>query len=450
MITYLDKLPECQARIRVELEPELVRSERRRIVAKLAGEARVPGFRPGKVPVEVIEKRYQKLIEEELRDQLVRLGCREGTAKEKITAIMVTGVEDVELRDDGSFAFSATFQTEPEVGLPEYRGIPVTVPRIEVTDHDVDHEMEHIRFSLAEMVEVSDRPVRTGDHMLVDIKTELDGTPVGDVVPEAKHLSWVQETWLPLQEDIVLPGFGSQLEGQGIGEIRSFDRPVPSDHPIEALRDKTLHFTVTLVGIKERHLPEWTDELAGQLLGEEGDLATLKDRIRDRIRIRQEEERRSDLTTQILEHLDSQTDFELPDRVVKEEVQRQVNQIVRRSHMQGASDDELAEQGANILRHAKTQAEVNVKTSFILQQIAEKEGLQATEGEILQYCAVQANKAGMSLKKFVNRLKKADLVGSVVDTIVRAKTLDLLRDNATVTESDRAPHTCDHPAHQNA
>lgn len=448
MTTYLEKLPACRATMRVEMEPELVREERRRIVSSFAGQARIPGFRPGKIPSEVIEKRFRKAIDDELRDRLVRRGCQEGIAKEKIEVINVMDIDDVELHDDDSFSFTAQLQTAPEVELPDYRGIPVTVQRVEVTDHDVDHELEHIRMGLGELVPVKDRAVQMGDHALVDFKAELDGVPVGDVVPGAASLSWVEGSWIPVAENVVMPGFGKALEGQKIGEVREFDLSVPAEFGVEELRDKVLHFSVTLLELKERNLPEWTDELAGGLLGGEGGLAELRERLRERIKMSQEEERRREMTTQILEHLDSQTTFELPAGVLAQETQRQVNQIVRRSQMHGASDDEVMEQKDNIIRYASNQAEANVKTSFILRQIAEKEEVKAEEKEIFAFCARQAQEAGVSLKKYVAQLKKAGLIGDVVESIVRAKTLDLLRNSASVTETDRQPHECDLPDHK--
>jgi len=448
MTTYLEKLPACRATMRVELDPEVVRSERKRIVSTFAGQARIPGFRPGKIPSGVIEKRYKKEIDDELRDRLVRLGCRDGIAKEKIEVINVTEIDDVELHDDDSFTFTAQLQTAPEVELPDYKGIPVSVQRIEVTDHDIDHEMEHIRMGLAESSPVTDRPLQLGDHALVDFKTELDGAPLGDAVPAAASLSWVEGSWMPVQESTLLPGFSAQITGQTVGEIREFDLTVPDDFKMEELRGKTLHFVVTLLEMKERKLPEWTDELAGKLTGGDGGLAELRERLRERVRNAQEEERRREMTTQILEHLDSQTTFELPVGVLAEETQRQVNQIVRRSQMQGVSDGEVMENKESIIRYATNQAEVNVKTGFILRQIAEKESLKAEEQEILGYCAHQAQEAGVSLKKYINQLKKADLISEVVDSIVRIKTLDLLRESATITEADRPAHQCDLPAHQ--
>ena len=436
--------------MRVELEPDVVRAERQKIVTTFAGQAKIPGFRPGKVPSEVIEKRYRKAIDDELRDRLVRLGCRDGIAKENIEVINVTDIDDVELHDDDSFSFTAQLQTAPEVELPEYRGIPVTVQRVEVTDHDVDHELDHIRMELGEMIPVSSRSAQTGDHALVDIKTELDGVPVGDAVSAAASLSWIEGSWLPIHEDVLFPGFGSQIVGQGIGEVREFDLVVPADYRIEELREKKLHFTVTVLELKERRLPEWNDELAANLLGGQGGMTELRDRLRERIRMGQVEERNREIITQILGHLDSQTSFELPASVLAQETQRQVNQIVRRSHMQGASDGDVMEHKEKIIRYASNQAEANVKTSFILRQISEKEGVQAEEREILQYCAQQAHEAGVSVKKFIGQLKKANMIGDVIDNIVRVKTLDLLRDSASVTETDRAPHHCDHPDHQTA
>ncbi len=448
MTTYLEKLPDCRAQLRVELDAEAVRSQRKKIVSTFASKARIPGFRPGKVPSEVIEKRFRKAIDDELRDRLVQVGCREGIAKEGLDVVHVSEVDDIELHDDDTFTFTVRLQTAPEVQLPDYRGIQVSVPRVEVTEFDIDHEVEHIRMQLARYDPVEGRALQMGDYAVIDFKTEIDGLPVGEVVPAVANLGLVEGHVMPMREDSFISGFCGHLVDQSPKEIRSFDLPVPDDFPVEELRGRTLHFTVTLLELKEKVVPELTDEEVKRVSGLDGGVVELRDRLRQRMQQQQEAERHQEMTTQILEYLDSQTAFELPEAALTQETQRQVNQIVRRSQMQGLSDGEVMEHKDSIIRHAATQAEVNVKTGFILRQIAEKEKIEATEREILVYCAGQAKAAGVSLKKYVNQLRKADMVGDVAESIVRIKTLELLREHATVTETDRPAHECDHPEHQ--
>jgi trigger factor len=448
MTTYLEKLPDCRATLRVEVDAPSVRERRRQIVSEFARQAKIPGFRPGKVPVEVVEKRYKKAIEEELRDQLVRQGCQEGVRKEGVVVVHLGEIGDAEFHDDESFTFTVNLQTAPEFELPEYKGIPVTVTRVEVTDHDVDHQVEHLRQGLAKFEAVEGRGAETGDFAVVDFTAELDGVPVGDVVPEAAGLSSVEGHWMPLRPGNLIPGFCEQLVGQQPGEIRKFDLTVPEDFGLEALRGRTLAFAVTLLELKRQVLPELTDELVREAFRLEGGVAALRDRLRERLRHEQEEQRAQEITTQLLEHLDQGTSFELPGAVLTRETQRQVNRIVRQSLSRGMPDGEVMEHKDAIIRHASTQAEVNVKTSFILRQIADQEGIEATPEEVVDYCARQAVAAGVPLKKYAAHIRKSDLLDDVKETIVRFKTLAYLREHAVLTETERPPHECDLPEHQ--
>lgn len=438
MNVIVDKQPQCQVSMRVELSKEEVASERRQVVEAFRKQARIPGYRPGKVPLPIIEKRFQKEISEELETRLVRYGCREGIKKEALEVIAVTEVKEPSIHPDDSFSFTAQLQITPDFDLPKYQEIPVEVTRMEVSEEDVNRQMDLLRHRMADFQDFTGRPLQMDDFAVIHYSAMMDGQPLDEAVEGTGFLARGQSQWLRLAPDGFIPGFCDELVGLSAGEKKSFDVTVADDFQVEAVRGKTLRYDVTVEATKERVLPEWTDELAATM-GEGMTVESLREKCRESLQEMAQEQRTGEITTQILEFLDKNLEFELPNRVLAHETQRQVNQIVSRIHQRGMSEEQITDQKDAIIQHAATQAEVNVKTAFILRQIAGKEGIQATEGELASYCVNLAAAAGISVKKYIRQLQKSDALEEVVDRVVRAKTLEFLRQKAVITEKTPEP-----------
>ena len=443
MNIIVEREPDCRAIVRVEFPGEAVSAERKRITAYFSQQARIPGFRPGKAPAKVIEKRYKNDIDSKLKEMLIDRGLEEAVKKEKLNVIRITGLEDDEFHLDESFTFTAKVQTAPEFTLPEYKNIPVEVMKIEVTEHDIDHDMDHLRQRMANFEDVEGRSLEMDDYAVLSFEATLDGQPLGEVVEQAAYMSKAEDQWLRISEESFLPGFCADLVGMSIGDKKDVEVTFDEEFGIEELREKTAIFAVELKGIKTQVIPEWTDELAESM--EEGmTVEKLREGTREIIKDRQERERVNEMNTQILEYLDEELEFELPPQVVQEETQRQVDQIVSRSQMQGMTEEDLEENKDSIVEHASTQAEVSVKTGFIIQQIAEKEEIKATEDEIAMYVAQLAQSNQISPKKYLKQLEKERAFGPIINRIESSKTLEFLREHANVTEIDRPPHDCGH------
>jgi len=438
MNVIVEKLPQCRATMRVELSQQEVEAERQKIVQAFRDQARIPGYRPGKIPLSVIQKRFEKEIAEELENRLVQRGTREGIEQEDLDVLAVTNIDSPSIHVDSTFSFTAELQTAPDFELPDYKGIPVQVQPVAVSEEEVDRQMDELRHRLAEFRDVTDRPVQMGDFAVVSFAATLEGQPLDEAVDGTGFLAKGEDQWLRMATDSFIPGFCEAIVGMNAGEEKPVDLEVPDDFVVEALQGETLRYEVTLKGLKEQILPEWTDELA-ETFGEDMTVEALRDACRQRIEEEKKRRQLDEKTTQILEFLDKHLDFELPDQLLASETQRQVNQIVRQSHERGISAEDISNQKDAIIQHASTQAEVNVKTAFILRQIAEREEIKATENELLAWCSQMAESSGVSVKKYVKQLEKSDGLRDIVDQIVRAKTLEFLREHASVTEVEEEP-----------
>ena len=181
----VENQPQGLATLRIELPPEEVRKEWDSIASNYSRYARIPGYRAGKAPRSVIEKKFRKEIQDELTKKLVSKSYHDAIAEKQLRVVTLTDLGEVEFGDDRSMRFRATVVTAPEFELPEYKGIPVQLPATEVTEAEIDAALERLRDQAADFTDVKDRELAMGDFAVIDFTGAIDGVPVSDIVPEA-------------------------------------------------------------------------------------------------------------------------------------------------------------------------------------------------------------------------------------------------------------------------
>ena len=432
----LERLPECKANLLVEIPADRVEADRTKIIGSFARQAKIKGFRPGKAPKAVVEQRYQQEILDELAKQLVNEGCREGIRQEELEVLAVTDVKNQEFNPDGTLSFVASLTLAPEIQLPDYGTIPLKVPRLEVTDEDVDKAIDGFRERLATFEEVEGRELAMGDFAVISYTGNIDGDPLENSIPKSHaYLSENQDYWLQMKDDTFIPGFCEKIAGMSIGENRSVEIRMPEDIGIETIAGVEASYEVELKGIKEQQLPPVDDELAGKMFPEKT-LVEAKDLIRENISHEQENRVEQFKADQIVKYLIGSSEFELPKEMVANATQRRVNQMVERGQMSGLGDEEIMQHQEEILNSAASQASFDVKTSFVLAEIGRKEEIKVTERDILQRVAAMAQQHGKPPKKLLKELKQNDGISQIRENILISKTLDFLKSNASVEEVD--------------
>src|SRR6188508_3199541 len=243
----VENQPHSVATLRIELPPEDVRKEWDAIAGNYARYARIPGYRPGKAPRPVIEKKFRKEIQEELTKKLVSKSYHEAIAQKQLRVVSLTDLGDVEFGEDRSMRFRATVVTAPEFDLPEYRNISVQLPDTAVSEAEVDAAIERLRDQSADFVDVPDRELAMGDFAVVDFTGAIDGVPVSEIVPEAsKNLHGGKKFWLQLAPENFLPKFCEQIVGMKPGDTRSVQVEFPAEFPVTELAGKKADYAVTL------------------------------------------------------------------------------------------------------------------------------------------------------------------------------------------------------------
>src|SRR5881296_2202914 len=246
MKVEVEKHPGLISKLQIELPAEDVAKEWDAIANSFARFAKIPGYRPGKAPRAVIDKRFRKEIQEELTKKLVSKSYHEAVEREQLRVASLTNIEDVQFGENKSMRFRATVVTAPEFELPDYKNIPVQLPEMNVSDAEVEEALERLREQTADFVDVPERGLQMGDFAVLDFEGSMDSKPISEIAPQAsKNLQGGKKFWLHLASDNFLPKFCEQMVGQKPGETRSVTVDFAADFPVKELAAKQASYNVT-------------------------------------------------------------------------------------------------------------------------------------------------------------------------------------------------------------
>jgi len=432
MKVEVEKHPGLVSKLQIELPPEDVAKEWDAIANSFARVAKIPGYRPGKAPRAVIDKRFRKEIQEELTKKLVSKSYHEAVEREQLRVASLTNIEDVQFGENKSMRFRATVVTAPEFELPDYKQIPVQVPDTKVSDVDVDEALDRLRDQSADFVDVPARGLEMGDFAVLDFDGSVESKPISEIAPQAsKNLYGGKKFWLHLAADNFLPKFCEQLIGQKPGETRLVIVHFPEDFMVKELAGKKADYAVTLRDIKEKVLPAVDDAFAAKLVPGKT-LADLRQMIEHDIEHAKEHDAERAKESQIVKFLHEQTQFELPPALLQNETRRALAELVQQNRERGVTDEMLKEKEKELIDGAASLAGHRLKTNFILHRIAEREKIQVVKEDIDFRLKQEAARYDISPEKMRKELQQKDALDDVAEQILLGKTLDFLKANVSV------------------
>ncbi|MEC9056149.1 MAG: trigger factor, partial [Verrucomicrobiota bacterium] len=315
----VERQANCAAKLSVEIPSDQLKGERQKIIRAFSSQARIQGFRPGKIPRTVIEKRFGEQITAELEQRMMQNALNEATEKEGLRIIDAKPPEDAAHHPDGVLTFSSALTIAPEFGLPDYKGIVLEIPDRAITDEDIENELQNVLTRYADYSDITDRSVQAGDFAVIDYGSQLDGKPTEEAVGQSVgYLGGGEDYWLKMEDDSILPGFSKALEGAALNEERDFKCTVPEEFAIEELRGLEIDFHVTLKGIKEQKLPDLTDELAAEILPG-SDVNGLTEAIRGNLEHQLNQQIEEFKVSQLLDKLTTMVQFDLPPELLNAE-----------------------------------------------------------------------------------------------------------------------------------
>ncbi|MFI9535131.1 trigger factor [Nocardia fusca] len=427
MKSTVEQLSPTRVRINVEVPFEELKPDFDRAYKALAKQVRIPGFRPGKAPAKLLEARLGRgaVLEQVVNDALPGRYSEAVTTSE-VKVIGQPEIEITKIEDGQELAFTAEVDVRPEITLPEdYSTIAVTVDAIEITDADIDEQLQSLRQRFGTLTGV-ERPVQEGDFVSIDLSATVDG----EEVPEAATTGLSHE----VGSGQLIEGLDETLIGMSAEESKEFTSTlVAGEH---AGREATI--TVTLGSVKERELPEADDEFA-QLASEFDTIDELKDDLRSRVERVKKVQQAGDIRDKVLEQLLESVEVPLPEAVVKAEIDAvQHDAIHGFDHDEAKFAEALEAQGSSreeFDADTLAAAEKSVKTQLLLDAVAEAEGTQVGQEELTERILFQAQRYGMAPEQFIQQVQQAGQLGAVFADVRRGKALAEVVGKVTVTDS---------------
>jgi trigger factor len=399
---------------------------------RIAREVRVPGFRPGKVPRRVLEARLGPGVarQEALRDALPGYYA-EAVKEHEVDVIAAPEITITSGEEEGPVTFDATVEVRPVLQLEGYGGLTITVPRPDVTDEDVDRQLDRLRSADAELT-VVERPAQAGDVLTIDLLASQDHEDHVDTLDDVQDYTY---------EIGAAPGFppevDEQLTGAGVGEERTFDATVG-----EGDEARTIHFAITVKQVQEKQLPELTDEWVAEA-SELETVEALREDLRTRLQQGRTQAVRAALRDSTVAAVSALVDDALvPEALVSEEVQRRAQELDQTLRRQGADLTQYAQAvgGAEVvLGQLRGQALPAVKADLALRAVAEAEELGCTDEELDEELEKLAPQLGQSAAQLRRALERNDGVQAVRSDVRKAKALEWLMEHVEVKDQDGHP-----------
>ena len=405
--------------IAVEIPADAVARETETLVQKYQKLARLPGFRKGHVPASVIRQRFSEDIKSDVVDALVPRYFRQETDKLGLTPVSQPRVTDLHVHDGEPLRFKASFEVMPEIKIEGYRELRADKPTITVSDQEVEESLNNLREQHATYSSIEGRTLADGDFAQVSLHGEPqngEGKPV--------HMD---DILVEIAGKNTMPEFTENLRGTTAGDERTFEVTYPQDTSDQRLAGKTFNYTVKVLGLKQKSLPELDDTFAREL----GEEFTSMDVVRQRIREGMEAERKHAAEhaakDQLVDELVKRNDFEVPEALVDRQIDVRLERGLRALAAQGMRQEDLKKMDLNRLRAGqRDQALQEVKASLLLEKIAEEEHIEVSDEEIDREIETLARQSKQTPEAIRARLTRDGALDRIRHRIRSEKTLDFL------------------------
>ncbi len=408
----------CKREIELDIDADEVMKEFNEIVARFSSQAKIRGFRPGKVPRNIIIQNFYAELKESLINSLVPKALNSELKAQNINPVGMPVVNELHFKEGEPLRFKAQFEVWPEFDLPAYKKIKVKQKKVSVEPGEIDSSLEDLRTRSAEYIPVEKRQVADGDYVAVELKgKDLD-----------------TKRFLPLEKGVILAGhqdneetLNKNLIGLKPGDERSFTIEHDKNHQNKRLAGKTIEYDMKIVSIKERKLPALDDEFA-KGLGEFEDLKDLKDKIQKEIIATKERAAKNEMAEDVVKKISEKLNIELPEAIVEQEHAAVVKRLLSTLPQQSLNKEELD----RIKSEGKGKAEQNIKNHLILNKIAEKEKLGISDEEIQEEFKRIAKANNLPVARVIEEFNKKGKREELRDSMVLKKTVDFLVDNAII------------------
>lgn len=416
MKVEMTELGPVKRALKIEVPEEAVKHEFQKVYAQLKQQVRIPGFRPGKAPVALLEKRYSEMVEQDVVQRLVPDYYQRAVKEAGVRPVTVEipPLERMKVKPNTAFTFTATMEIKPTIQLGDYRPPnPISLKKDArtVTEEQIDKTLQSLREEHAQIDAVpADTPLRDGLHAMLSIEGFIDGQPV-EAAQKKGHLHPVG-----VNASIFGVEVDGQLTGKKAGETVEVSQAYPDNHPDTPLAGKTLMLKLTIEAVKEKKLPDLDDEFAKDC-GDYESLENLKSTIQEKLDDILKQDLEEGYKDQVIERLLQMHHFDIPEALIERELQTLVRQKMMKDHRHAHQDDDLnepvrlQEEAKRLQQELHPEAKRRVKLSLVLEAVALKEHIEVGQEEVEAEVQKLANTLKMPVAE-IRRMIEAGGVGA--------------------------------------
>ncbi|MCD6574845.1 trigger factor [Candidatus Aerophobetes bacterium] len=425
-----EKKENSQITFEIQIPKDTVNQLFSKAFKKIVKDVQIPGFRKGRIPRKIFEQRYGKdSIKEEAVKQLYTILYDKILKEEKITPLTYPRMEVVKLLEEEEGIVKMEVAIKPQVKLGNYKGVKVKSAKVKVEEKEVEEQLERLQKANAEYPPLlENRPTQEGDWLSLEMRPAVQAPS-----PLQKN---AENLWYKLGSDQLPPSFHRELLGAKIGDEKLIETIIPPDHPQKEIAGRKISLNVKVKEIRKEKLPELNDDFARKLNFES--MQSLKDGIRKELKNIKEKKERERIEAEIVEKVVKNSTVEIPPLLIEEGVEEKIRSFkeeLKKKRLDVASylkQQNMSEEELNKL--FKKQVEIELKTLFVLDKIAQEEKIEVTEEEIDKRLAllVQGEDKQIRVKKLKEELARRGRLGEFVQRIRNEKTIDFLYEKAEI------------------
>ncbi len=413
----------CKKNLVVEVPAERVEEEFARLARKYALQAKVPGFRPGKVPLNIIRQRYGAELRDDVTHEIISRTWRDAVTERGLEPLTEPAVEKVDAEPGAPLKFVLSFEVSPKLEITDYKGVVVTNAKTEIKDEDVDGAIDHLRDEHAQFVPVENGTVADNHFVTISLDGEYEtgGKPIHE-----------EDATLIIGAPQTNREFSENLRGARVDEERSFDVAYPEDYRQKRLAGKLVHYRVKVKDIKEKQVSEPGDDFAREIGA--GSLEELRSKIRAELITKASQAAEEKTREAVLDQIVQRLTFDVPESMVREELETHARRIAANLARQGIDVSKTSIDWKKIFDEERPFAERSVRRRLVLEAIAQQEKLEVTEAEVDAEFEKMAEMGGKSAAAIRAQFEKDQRLQSFRMFLLQNKALDFIYRNATISE----------------
>ncbi|MCH2693253.1 MAG: trigger factor [Acidobacteriia bacterium] len=423
MKIQVNQLDSCKTEVAVEVEANLCKEDYEVVCRKYILQSRVPGFRPGKAPRNVVQQRYRDSIQSDFVEGAIRKYLQEAIKTESLSPISPPQVTDVNFSEGKPLIFKASFEVLPPIEISKYKGLEVEQVSTDVSKEEIEKALKQLQERMAEYLPIEDRAAQLGDHVVISIN--------GQHSSRNQEKINEKEVYCELGGDDTPKEFNENLTGSNPGDIKTFQVKYSEDHQNKSLAGQEIQYSVEVKAIKQKQLPKLNDDFAKNA----GDYSSLED-LRDKILANYVEQKKtaadSEMQSKLMEKIIADSPFDVPEIMVKEQLNARLNEYMQTLMMQGIDPKTLNLDWQTIQDQQRDQAVHDVKVALVLEWIGEKEKVTISEKEVEEEIERIAQGADQSVETLKSRLTKDGATDRIRTGLQKKKSLDLVLSLASV------------------